>query len=157
MWNKRRSVILTQIIVRLCYVILAVCAAVLPFVTEKYAQAVGISFIAEYGRFILAPFYLVVPAGYAALVCIDKLLINIKKEVVFDKVNVRLLRIISRCCFYAAAVGILSFSVMAAAKYPYASLIILASGEAFMGLVVRVVKNVFEAAIEIKEENELTI
>ena len=92
-------------------------------------------------------------------VCIDKLLINIRNEKIFDNKNVKLLRIISWSCFYAALVGVISYTVIAVIDNPrlFVSFIILAAGEAFMGLIVRVVKNVFEAAIKLKDENDLTI
>jgi len=37
MWNKERSVLLTQAIVRICYVLLAAAVIVLPFVFKDYA------------------------------------------------------------------------------------------------------------------------
>lgn len=156
MLNKNRSVIITQCAVRVCYVLLALCVIGLPLIIE-YGVKLNINIVSRFGAIVIIPFYLVVTAGYAALICIDKLLNNIKRSIIFDRKNVRLLGSISLCCFYAAAVGMISFAVIACAQYPYASFVVLACGELFMGLIVRVVTHIFEAAIEIKEENELTI
>jgi hypothetical protein len=115
--------------------------------------------LAQVNKYIIIPFYLIVPAGYTALVCIDKLLTNIKKELVFDGANVRLLRIISWSCFYVAGVSLISFIIICSIckMIESAGLLLLCAGAVFMGLVVRVVKNIFESAIEIKEENDMTI
>ena len=158
MWSKEKSVKLTHFIVRVCYVVLAVIVIVLPFLIATEPVIYQISLWQLGGKYVLYPFYAIVPAGYVALICIDKLLTNIRKEVVFDGRNVKLLRIISWSCFYAAIVCLLAFVIICIAKgWPSVFLIILAAGAGFMGLVVRVVKNVFESAIKIKEENELTI
>lgn len=157
MWNKEKSVLLTQAIVRICYVLLGAAVIALPVLFFYFGKSEA--FFSEFGKAVIFPFYAVVPAGYIALICIDKLLINIRNEKIFDNKNVKLLRIISWSCFYAALVGVISYAVIAVIYNPrlFVSFIILAAGEAFMGLIVRVVKNVFEAAIKLKDENDLTI
>ncbi|MDE6385331.1 MAG: DUF2975 domain-containing protein [Eubacterium sp.] len=158
MWSKEKSVKLTHFIVRVCYVVLAVICVILPFIVTTEPVIFQISLLQLGGRYIIYPFYVIVPAGYVALICIDKLLSNIKTEIVFDCRNVKLLRTISWSCFFAAIVCLLAFVIICIAKeWPSVFLVILAAGAGFMGLVVRVVKNVFESAIKIKEENELTI
>lgn len=158
MWNKDKSVMLTQIIVKSCYVLLALAVVGLPFILKYYPYPfVNIDLLEELGEYIIAPFYCVVPLGYTALVCIDKLLGNIKNGVVFNKQNVKYLRLISWCCFGAAFVGLLSFAIIWAVYMPFETFLVLVAGEIFMGLILRVVKNCFEEAIALKEENELTI
>lgn len=152
MWNKDKSVKLTHFMVRAFYVILAAASVCAPsLVKVQVFDAVDSSF--------LVPFYLAVPAGLAALICLDKLLINIKKEIVFNIKNVKLLRILSWCCVYAAAVSIVFFAVMCVIYKDdiFYSFVAISIAEAFVGVIVRVIKNVFESAIIIKEENELTI
>ena len=101
MWNKEKSVLLTQAIVRICYVLLGAAVIVLPFLIKEYDINNRINMLSEFGKYVMGPFYAIVPAGYVALICIDKLLINIKREIVFDNKNIKLLRIISWSCFYA--------------------------------------------------------
>lgn len=161
MWNKNRSILLTHVIVRACYVLLAAAIVGLPILLKGNFQPVNqLKWTAD---FIICSFFAVVPAGYVALVCLDKILINVKREVVFSAKNVKLLRIISWACFYAGLIGALTFAIMLIKMIPFVAFLFalanltLAIAEMFMGLVVRVVKNIFEKAIEIKDENELTI
>lgn len=150
-----KSVNLTHFIVRLCYVLLGASSVLLPIVL--YKGLYDFEILGQIKSYIIGPFYAVVPAGYAALVCLDKLLINIKKEIVFETQNVKLLKIISIACFYAGMIGLISFIAVWLLDFMFETLLVLAMGEFFMALVVRVVKNIFEKAIELKEENDLTI
>ena len=90
-----------------------------------------------------------VPA-YTALVALYRLLDRIGRGRVFVAENVRRLRIISWCCFAAAA-------VFAASSFYSTSWVVLAVAAAFGGLILRVVKNVFAAAVALKDEHDLTI
>lgn len=155
MFDKYKSFKLTQIIVRVCYVVLGAVAVALPFLlTNGFFH---FEILTQIKNYILAPFYCVVPAGYVALVCLDKLLINIKSEKVFIEQNIKLLNLISWACFYAGCVGLITFIAILLKDFMFETMLVLASGEYFMWLVVRVVKHVFEKAIELKEENDLTI
>jgi hypothetical protein len=89
-------------------------------------------------------------AALAALFSLDRLLSNIRKEEVFTEKNVRLLRIISWACF---AVAIAMF-VGCIASISFFVIAILAC---FVGLILRVVKNVISAAVALKDENDFTI
>jgi len=98
----------------------------------------------------MAILYLCCIPAMAALICLHILLGNIKKEDVFIEKNVKLLRVISWCCF--AAASILIFAVQ---YYLLLGLTAIAIG--FIGLILRVVKNVIEEAVHLKTENEFTI
>lgn len=155
MYSKYKSFLLTQIIVRACYVLLGVVAIALPFLlTNGFFHFEILSQIKDY---VIGPFYAVVPAGYIALICLDKLLVNIKKERVFDSQNIKLLNVISWACFYAGCIGLISFIVILLKDFMFETMLVLSAGEYFMWLVVRVVKHIFEIATELKEENDLTI
>lgn len=158
MHKKLRSVLLTQAMVRICYVLLAAAVIALPFIC-KYSYSEIKDMVPSLGKYVMGPFYAIVPAGYFALVCIDKLTANIKKDIVFDMKNVKLLSELSIMCFYASAVCVISFLIIwfTASEDISLGLVILAAGSLFMGLIVRVVKNIFESAIIIKNENDLTI
>lgn len=155
MWNNDRSVRLTQGIIRACYILLGVVAVGLPFLLNKGFYHFDI--LGQIKSYVIGPFYAVVPAGYVALVCLDKLLINIRRDAVFVYDNVKLLRIISWACTYAALVGFVAFVVILLSDFMFETMLVLSAGEFFMALIVRVVKNVFDKAIEIKEENDLTV
>lgn len=149
---------LTQFSVRLCYFLLA--ASVVAFPILMRAQEGDFYYfvmIAEHGRYLIYPFYSVVPAGYVALICLDKALTNINNDIVFDDCNVKLLNIITYACLFASVVGFASYIVIAAIYKSIETVILLAIGEAFMALVVRVVRNILKKAIEIKNEYDLVV
>lgn len=159
---KNKSVDILKVIIKICYVMLAAVALLMWLVTTGTISWDGDTFrlIEEFQVKLLSfPFYAVVPAGYAALVCIDKLLTNIKKELVFENITLKYLNIISYACVYAAVVGVTSVVIsLASDVYDYLIVFsVLALGELFMALVLQVIKQVFKKAIAIKEENELTI
>jgi hypothetical protein len=86
-----------------------------------------------------------------ALFCLDCLLANIMKDAVFTEENVKALRLISWCCFAEA------FILAATALYFAPILLAVAVVAAFFGLILRVVKNVIDAAVALKSENDFTI
>ena len=81
---------------------------------------------------------------------VDDLTFSIKRGEIFTADNVRRLRIVSWCCVGAALLCLVS-----ALYYPSFLLVTAAAG--FMCLIVRVVKNVFQQAISMKSELDLTI
>lgn len=101
-------------------------------------------------KFIIGITYLAVPAGWGAIVILFRLLININKGIVFDDSNVKMLTILSWLCLY---VGFLS----GFATRWYIPFIIVSISALFIGLIVRVVRNIISEAIILKDENDLTI
>jgi len=144
----------TQIFIKVCYVLLALLA-----IFGTYFTICIFGWINEI-LLLCIPFLLVIPAGYAVLICLDKLLSNIKADIIFDTENTAMFKKISICCFYAAIIGIITCTVYIITDITNlfaVPIIILASGEAFMGLIVMVIESVFKRAIAIKNENDLTI
>ena len=88
--------------------------------------------------------------GFVLLWCMDKLLRNLRQGKVFEDDNVGLLKNISICCF---VVSVISLSLCSRIY----SLGIVALMTAFMGLIVRIVKNVFSSAIAMRSELDLTV
>ena len=103
---------------------------------------------------IFWPFAATVASGsVCAWICLwdlYRLLKNLQAEQVFTEANTLLLRHISWCCAGAAVVCLLS-TIYA---WPF---VIVAIAAAFMMLIVRIVKNCFEQAIDMKSELDLTI
>ena len=150
MRGKDKSVVLTSVLVKAVYVLVAACCVAAPFLVKRYDSLVIASGQESVFLPLLITLYCAVPFAVVALVCLDMLLRNIRKEQPFITQNVTLLRIISYCCFGE----ILIFAYFAVLK-PFAAVVMIACG--FMGLILRVVKNVFEQAIKIREENDYTI
>ncbi len=151
MWNKNSSTLLSLILVRACYVLLAACCVFAPFMARYYDQIVNVANgLPSVYVPLLVTLYCAVPAAAVALVCLDKLIGNVRREEPFIQSSVKCLRILSWCCF-AESLVFIYFCFLK----QFAVLVVL--GFAFVGLILRVVKNVFEQAIAIREENDYTI
>ena len=89
-------------------------------------------------------------AVLAAVLALDYLLL-VRRRQVFTDQAVSCLRTISWCCFIEAGLfvvnGVLFFGID----------LVLAFVAGFLGLVLRVVKNVIEEAVALKAENDFTI
>ena len=99
---------------------------------------------------MMATIYLCSGFGWVLLVRLWQLLQNIRAQLVFDARNVRLLRQVSWCCVGAGAVCLVSCLY-------YLPFIAVAIAAGFMALIVRIVKNIFQQAIDMKSELDLTI
>ena len=96
-------------------------------------------------------FYCCCPAGGLAIASLLRLLHNIRKDRVFTRQNVKMLRLLSWCFIFVALVSLAATFTM----YLPMLYILLASG--FLAVILRVVKNVMEQATIMREEQELTI
>ena len=140
------SLTLSSVIVKVLALVLAAACVYAPFGLKGYSfarpSANPIAFITA--------FYVCAVFAFIALFVLNKLLKNIRREEIFVQENVKILRIISWCCYF---VGI------ATAVYSYweYNFMIIAAAAAFFGLILRVLKNVFVKAVEIREENDGTI
>lgn len=129
-------------------VILVMLLFVLPFILDWYANFRGMG---EWGRQIVTiAFYCCTAVIAVALWNMDALLRAILRGEVFVRRNVQRIRWIQLCC---GAVSLIC--VPAAVAYP--PLVFLTIIMAFLCLVVSVVISVMNAAVTIREENDLTI
>lgn len=107
--------------------------------------------ISEQGRlFVLIDTYVMVAIAFAAVVLLFFLLRTVLKGQVFGKTTTRLLSFISLCCFVE---GILFLLLIAYFQLAFG----VAIAAFFLGLCLRVVKNVIDEATRIKSENDFTI
>ena len=155
-WTQNKSIVLSKI----CVFIFAILGILLNIYIHHdikfiILRRVYIPFpreelLRQYIIFTLIAVYIMDVLAYTALLLLYRLLCNIHKSKVFTLENVKYLRLLSWCCFIASFVCfILAFC--------YLPFVLLVTGTAFMALILRVVKNVFTEAIEIKQENEYTI
>ena len=158
MWTKSKSATLSLVCTRALIAIFIAVAIALPFLVsggfygssrEAGILHEGLSFNSLIAVYTCA--YACFVPLMIALLSLDRLLRNIRKDLVFLRANVKCLRIISWCCFAVAIILI--------CYWPFISYIlaIVAAAAAFFGLLMRVVKNVIDAACEIKDENDFTI
>ena len=153
MCNKNKSLFLSRILTGVCAWLGFIFALLIPDGVIWYnsvSEKLGI--LAEQNITIpmLITLYFSVAMAYIVLWSLHKLLKNISKEKVFIPENTGCLRSISWACMLAGiSMGI--FSLWRSLFVFFAFVLI------FMALVMRVVKNVFENAVEIKSENDFTI
>lgn len=142
----------------LCIVFFAACIAgafVMPVLAQMLVNTkdnIGNrGDITEQGRaFVLFLAYMILAVVVAADSMLFVLLLRVRKGMVFTSVSTELVRGISWCCFLLGA-------VFAALGMYFQLAFILAFAAVFLGICLRVVKNVLEEATEIKEENDLTV
>ena len=99
---------------------------------------------------IVTGFYCCIPVIALALLNLDRLLRSILNSQVFVPTNVRLIRNIRWCCL---GVGLICLP----ASFFYPPLIFIVIIMAFLALVISVLCAVMDAAVSIREENDLTI
>lgn len=154
LWNKDKSVVLSRV---LLYVFAA--ALVLLDLSCLYGSLscryLALRLTALFSRekilaFTVCAWLCSVP-GFWLLFSMNQMLKNMQSGRVFTPENVRLLRTVSYCCFAAALICMIS----ALAEIISLSVIAIAAG--FVGLIVRIVKNVFEQAIAMKDELDFTV
>lgn len=148
MWTKSRSLLLSRVLTLTCLFLLLAGAISLPWLLSGYIEFTGKS-PAIYGRLLYGLLGSAVPA-FISLLCLHRLLGNISRNQVFIPANVRMIRIVSWCCFVVSAI----YFVFC---FYYVMGLIIAILMAFIGLILRVVKNVIAQAMEIKDENDLTV
>lgn len=149
-WTSNRSVFLSKICVILFIAAYAVVVLACPAVVKEYESLRTTQLSETHERFIMITVYLcALPVG-VILWSLWRLIRNIGREQIFVRENIGCLRLISWMCFAVAAITLVS-------AWYYVMWIVIACCMAFMGLLIRVIKNVFERAREIKEENDFTI
>ena len=153
MWNQDKSLFLSIGLVRVLLVfdpVLCICA---PWMVRWY-DTVSQDRIGLLGGPVFLPLliclYCAAVCGEVCLLYLGRLLNNLRREDVFVRANCRCLRVISWCCFLAA----IPFFVFGFWRF-ISFVVALAAG--FFGIILRVVKNVFEQAVVLQEENDYTI
>lgn len=153
--SKKASVNLSIIISALFYLALVFVGVIMPkvifsmLVISNNIVAIPLSSNTE-EIIVIALAYIILAFALLANTLCMLLLLQVKKENVFSKKCIGLIRGISWC---AIAVGI--FFAAMGIFVPLTFVVAVAA--LFLGLCVRVVKNVIEKATEIKSENDLTV
>ena len=149
MWNESKSLVLSKICVILFMALLLACAALAP---RLVATLTRMSIVASTQG--AAPFLVTIYAGCAPaaalLVYLYLLLRRISAGQVFVRENTKYLRYISWCCYVGALI------CLASTLY-YIPWLAVGIAAAFMGLIVRVVKNIIAKAVSLQDEADFTI
>jgi len=146
--SRTASALISQILCILAFAVLTVLAVLLPALLKTMMQMFGKPDYLYIPTLIIA--YISAVPAFAADAALFLLLRCVKLGQVFTSRSVALIRLISWLCFIEA---VIFFSL----GFYYIIGFIAAFVFVFMGLIVRVVKNVIEEAVYIKEENDYTI
>ena len=150
--NPNISVIISLVLAIITMAFIIVMAVFIPSLVDFYVDVTGKAeqFSAlEITQIKIILYVILLPAiiADASLLFLLKL---VAKEKVFTSVSVYLLRLISLCCFAEVIIfGALAIFFLLALVVSFAAL--------FLGIVLRVVKNVIEEATAIKLENDYTV
>ncbi len=144
-WDRDKSLLLSRVCVWLFAGALAALCAGAPWL---WPWLVGRP---EGAAWYMAVTYITAVPAAVVLYGLHRLLQNLSAGKVFIAGNVRWLRVLSWCCIAAGLV------YLAGALAGNLVLWVLAAAAAFVGLMLRVVKNVFAQAVALKEENDYTI
>ena len=155
LWNSKRSIILTKFCIlalMLVSVIMMFCGK---YLISRFLSMTGgakINISKEFSFYIITFIsYMLGIIALLTLFCMLRFIVNLENDLVFVPQNIKWLRFISYGCLSAGLLLIITTIV-------YHNLYIALSLAAlFMMLIVRVIKNAFEQAVEMKEELDLTI
>ena len=134
---------------RVVAVLIAVFLIFFPRMVESYHQ--NFRPLSNSERYaLLGAFYLSAVAVEIAMFHMVRLLRNILRAELFTRENVSHIRCVRWCCFWVSLVCLFAF-------FGFPSMIFISTIMAFLALVVTVVGQVMKAAVELREENDLTI
>lgn len=152
MWSKTKSLFLSRILTVTVAGLFAILTFFVPAVSKWYeinSDVVGII-----RQSIVIPMtvclYIAEFFGFCALWSLHRLLENINRDQVFIEQNTRCLRVISWSCVFAG----ITFAVLSLWNLIFLMPTLMAM---MLGLIIRVLKNVFEKAVELKSENDFTV
>lgn len=148
MTKEKRSIAITSVLIKIAIVLCTAALFLMPYAAKMYEQ---ISFQRDNVTVpLLITFYVCAAFGFVILFVLNKLIRNIGSEKVFINENVKLLKILSYCCFAIAVVTLIfaRFRIL---------VFVITFAAAFIGLILRVIKNCFTEAIRLREENDFTI
>lgn len=150
MWTKCRSLKLSTILVKIVLISLILSIFFIPMGVKWF------EFVSDKTELffpICISLYIALIPAFIVITALDRLLSNIKKEQVFIHQNVTILRIISWCCFAIA----LDFIIFMMIGFWFPIYFFISFAAAFFGLILRVLKNVFEQAVALRIEHDFTI
>ena len=147
---QSKSILLTQILLVIFAVILLLADVfMIPFARwffgARIPDAGGAGFTV-----IIVVMYLCTAVGWVFIFCMWQLLTNIKRGDVFVEENVKLMTVVSFLMLLAALLTV-------AGSFFYLPFLFVSISALFVALIVRIVKTVFQQAIAMKSELDLTI
>lgn len=147
MSEQSKSLFITSVLVKVVFVLLVAAAFLIPWAASWYDN---VSMQEPVFWPLCVCLYLTLVPAFVLVFCLSRILRNVRTGAVFTADTVRMLHVISCCCFAAAAI----FAVLGIWRL---LALLLCFAAAFVGLLLCVLKNVFQQAVLIREENDFTI
>ena len=147
-WTKDRSILLSQICTALFALLLAALDIGCYWAVSWFIHLRNMNW--QKGTGFMVTIYLCSVFAWLLLYGLWKLLGNMKSGRVFVEENVKRLRMVGWCCVGAALI------CLASCVY-YLPFLFVSAAAAFMALIVRIVKNVFQQANAMKSELDFTV
>ena len=147
-WTKDKSILLSQVCVAVFALLLAALDIGCYWAVGWFIGLRGMAW--QTGAALMVTIYLCSVFAWFLLFHLWKLLGNMKSGRVFVEENVRRLRAVSWCCVGAAVICFVSCVY-------YLPFLFVSVAAAFMALIVRIVKNVFQQANAMKSELDFTV
>lgn len=144
---NKTSVKITAILIKVLFVLLCVAAFLIPSYVQYYDT---LSTQASVAVPLMVGLYVTLVPAFIVVIHLGMILSGVRANRIFTRQTVNSLRIMAYCCF-AVSVVWLGLSFVRTLS------IFICVAAVFMGLVLRVLKNVFEQANLMKEENDYTI
>ncbi len=154
--SKTASVNLSVLIAVVCIVAFALFGIILPFVWKDtpyladFINSIEMNNSALTKEMFFAWFYGVLIVVEICCVVVLFLLLRVRKGLVFSEMTVSLIRFVSWGCVLLAVLGFVG-------EMFHNMMFVFALAAAFLGLCLRVVKNVMEEATALKKENDFTV
>lgn len=149
-WNKNKSVMLSRVcIVAFAGLLAATDIGAYWLVSWFMWVSHTLSGLKD-GILLMITIYSCSVFAWILLVSLWKLLTNIQQGLLFEITSVKYLRITAWCCAGVCIICLLS-------TLYYIPLILISVAAGFMALIVRIIKNIFEQAISMKNELDFTV
>lgn len=152
MWTSNKSINLSLVLCVILILAIILAGILAPFYLEEFFGFFNGNMQENSTKSIafMSCFYPSAILGIVALFSLMKMLNRIKREDPFCRSNVKSLRVISLCFFVVALITFVGC-------FFYKPFMFIAAAAGFLGLILRVVKNVIQTAVELREENDLTV
>ncbi|MCR4759068.1 MAG: DUF2975 domain-containing protein [Oscillospiraceae bacterium] len=147
-WTAAKSLFFSRVLTIASLILSVAALFCIPVIAEWY-DAVSDNAV-KIRTVLTVILYLSDICGIFALWQLFRVLENFAKQRVFVKENAACFRLISWCCFGVALLWLVLMYWRFLAFF-------VAFIAAFAGLILRVMKNMLEAAVELREENDFTI
>lgn len=148
-WNNQKSIVLTKVCIAVFSLAYVLVLLLCPWLVKQFVTYSFSARSKDACSFMLTVYACAIPLGLI-LWHLYQLVLRIEKEEIFTDQNTKSLRLMGWMCFAVAVIFLVSTCY-------YTFYLIFAACAVLMGLLLRVLKNVFVQAKEMKEENDYTI